>query len=106
MESALVETATGAAYAFGGGLSIYLSTRLKPTQMLYFNFIIILMGSVLLILFFKTSLPMLWIGNIIVGLGFSSTYASAVSVEQVPIKQIRLTCYYLNSTLSLSTTSM
>jgi MFS-type transporter involved in bile tolerance (Atg22 family) len=75
-----VETATGAAYAFGGLISIYLSTRFRPTQMLYFNFVIINFGCVLLIIFFKTSLPMLWVGNVLVGLGFSSTYASAVSI--------------------------
>ncbi|XP_054165097.1 sodium-dependent glucose transporter 1B-like [Oppia nitens] len=75
--SALVETATGAAYAIGGGISIYLSIKLRPDQMIYFNFLIINIGCILLIIFYTTQVSVLWIGNILVGLGFSSTYATA-----------------------------
>jgi fucose permease len=74
--SANVEAATAAAYAFGGGISVYLSTRLLPQQMLYFNFTIINIGNILLLIFSSKSLTFLWIGNVLVGLGMSSTYAS------------------------------
>ena len=80
MQSALVETATGATYAFGGLISIYLSTKLKPQQMIYFNFVVINIGAIVLIIFYQTDIDMLWLGNALVGLGFSSTYATAVSV--------------------------
>ncbi|CAG2119731.1 unnamed protein product [Medioppia subpectinata] len=77
MQSAYVETATGATYALGGLICIYLSTKLKPQHMIYVNFAIINVGSIVLIVFYKTDISMLWLGNSLIGLGFSSTYATA-----------------------------
>lgn len=67
--SANLESATGAAYAFGGLLATWASFRFHPESLIYLNFIFVNIGNFILLFSANTSLIPFWIGNIIVGFG-------------------------------------
>ncbi|UXI18778.1 hypothetical protein NH340_JMT04721 [Sarcoptes scabiei] len=75
--SANLEAATGTAYAIGGLLATIASFRVHSQHMIYVNFFVINLGTIVLWIFSESSLLGFWIGNILVGLGFSSCYATA-----------------------------
>lgn len=75
--SALVESGMAAAYAIGGFLSIFLSIRLLPQQMIYVNFAVIDIGALILLFGAAKDGMFLWVGVVLVGFGYSSTYATA-----------------------------
>ncbi|CAG2115957.1 unnamed protein product [Medioppia subpectinata] len=74
--AALVTSAAAAAFTVGRGLSIPLAIKLKPEVILYANHIMMVAGTLILIFWANSSLVMMWMGNIILGAGFSSVYAS------------------------------
>ncbi|KAH9527966.1 hypothetical protein DERF_001948 [Dermatophagoides farinae] len=75
--SANLEAATGSAYAIGGLLAIWASFQIHPENMIYLNFILMNIGNYILLKCSETSLPWFWVGNIVIGFGFSSCYATA-----------------------------
>ena len=50
--------------------------KLVPQQMLYFNFILIDIGALIIWSGGWKTESMMWIGSVLIGVGFSSTYAS------------------------------
>ena len=74
--AALVTSASAAAFTVGRGLSIPLAIKLKPEVILYANHVMMVSGILILIFWANTSVVMMWTGNIILGAGFSSVYAS------------------------------
>lgn len=75
-QSALVSSAAAAAFTVGRGLSVPLAIKLPPQKILYSNHVLMFTGSLILLLYSNTSEVMMWLGNIILGAGFSSVYAS------------------------------
>lgn len=75
--AANLEAATGAAYSIGGFIAIMASMRIHPQNMIYLNFVLMNIGIIMLNLFYQSNLTVFWLGNIFVGFGFSSCYATA-----------------------------
>lgn len=75
-QSALISSAAALAFTVGRGLSIPLAIKLKPQTILYGNHFLMFLGSIILLLYSNSSEPLMWIGNIVLGAGFSSIYAS------------------------------
>lgn len=67
--SANLESATGAAYAFGGLLATWASFRFHPESLIYLNFIFVNIGNFILLFYTNNSLVFFWIGNITIGFG-------------------------------------
>ncbi|UXI22286.1 FAM76A protein [Sarcoptes scabiei] len=74
--AAMISSAAALAFTIGRCLSIPLAIKFRPQTILYTNHILMLIGTILLAAYANTSERMLWIGNIVLGCGFSSVYAS------------------------------
>ena len=86
--AALVTSAAAAAFTVGRALSIPLAIKLKPQVILYTNHVMMIAGILILAFYANSSLVMMWTGNIILGAGFSSVYASIYAF--LGIKQIKI----------------
>jgi len=75
-KSADVLTFLAGAFTFGRALSIIISIKYSPQKMIFVNYIIIIIANIILLLFElnQNSVLMLWIGNVILGFGFSSVF--------------------------------
>lgn len=63
--------------------NIFLSFKVNTVANIYFNFVAMFVGTVILIIFLRTSLLMVEIGIGLLGLGYSSTYPLLITfVEQ------------------------
>ena len=74
--AAMMSSAAALAFTIGRGLSIPLAIKLKPQTILYTNHFLMFLGTIILAMYANSSVTMLWAGNIILGVGFSSVYAS------------------------------
>lgn len=74
--AAMMSSAAALAFTVGRCLSIPLAIKLRPQTILYSNHILMLTGTMILAVYANSSETMLWLGNVILGLGFSSVYAS------------------------------
>lgn len=86
--AAMMSSAAALSFTIGRGLSIPLAIKLKPQTILYTNHFLMLLGTFILAIYANTSETMLWVGNIILGAGFSSVYASIYAFLE---QQIRIT---------------
>ncbi|XP_054163520.1 sodium-dependent glucose transporter 1-like [Oppia nitens] len=86
--AALVTSGAAAAFTVGRGLSIPLSLWLTPQVILYANHILMIAGMLILVVYANTSMVMMWTGNIILGAGLSSVYASVYAFLE---QQFRVT---------------
>lgn len=86
--AAMMSSAAALAFTIGRGLSIPLAIKLRPQTILYTNHFLMLLGTFVLAIYANTSETMLWVGNIILGAGFSSVYASVYAFLE---QQIRIT---------------
>lgn len=75
--SAILESASAAVYTVCGALAMLVSYYLQPQHVIYVNFGLINVANVLLVFWGMDSLKVLWIGNLVMGAGFSSTFSSA-----------------------------
>lgn len=73
-DSANLEAATGTAYAIGGLIATLVSFRVKPQHMVYVNFFLMNVGSIILQYFavceYDYCLKLFWVANIIIGFGY------------------------------------
>ena len=74
--AALVTSAAAAAFTVGRALSIPLAIKVKPHIILYTNHLMMIAGILMLAFYANTSMTMMWTGNILLGAGLSSVYAS------------------------------
>lgn len=74
--AAMMSSAAAFAFTIGRCLSIPLAIKVKPVVILYTNHFLMLLGTILLAIYANNSEKMLWVGNVILGVGFSSVYAS------------------------------
>lgn len=74
--AALVTSGTAAAFTIGRALSILLAIKMRPQTILYTNHLMMFSGVIILAIYAHTSEVMMWVGNILIGAGFSSVYAS------------------------------
>lgn len=86
--AAMMSSAAALAFTIGRGLSIPLAMVLRPQTILYSNHALMLLGTIILALYANSSVEMLWVGNAILGVGFSSVYASIYAFLE---HQIRVT---------------
>ena len=86
--AAIMSSAAALSFTIGRGLSIPLAIVLQPQTILYSNHVLMLAGTMILALYSNTSELMMWIGNCILGIGFSSVYASIYAFLE---RQIRVT---------------
>lgn len=74
--AAMMSSAAAFSFTIGRCLSIPLAIKLKPQTILYTNHVLMLLGTIILAIYANSSETMLWVGNIVLGCGFSSVYAS------------------------------
>lgn len=86
--AAMMSSAAALSFTVGRGVSIPLAIKLRPQTILYTNHVLMLIGTIILALYSNTSVTMLWVGNCILGVGFSSVYASVYAFLE---NQIRVT---------------
>ena len=86
--AAIMSSAAALSFTVGRGLSIPLAIVLQPQTILYSNHVLMLAGTMILALYANTSETMMWVGNCILGIGFSSVYASIYAFLE---RQIRVT---------------
>ena len=73
-ESATVLLWLTIGYTIGRGLGIVAILKVAPQYILCVNFVLILAGNTILVTVGGSSEPWLWVGSILLGLGFSTTY--------------------------------
>lgn len=86
--AAMMSSAAALSFTVGRGVSIPLAIKLRPQTILYTNHVLMLLGTIILVLYSNSSVTMLWVGNCILGVGFSSVYASVYAFLE---NQIRIT---------------
>jgi FHS family Na+ dependent glucose MFS transporter 1 len=79
--AAYLTSAFWGAFTLGRLLGIWISTRLKPRLILYIDLIGCLI-SLILILLFKDSAPLLWIGSIGLGLCMASVFPTFLTLAE------------------------
>ncbi|KAH9417978.1 hypothetical protein DERP_008231 [Dermatophagoides pteronyssinus] len=84
--AAMMSSAAALAFTVGRCVSIPLAIKLKPQTILYTNHFLMLLGTILLAIYANNSETMLWVGNIILGCGFSSVYASIYAFLEQKIR--------------------
>lgn len=62
------------AFTIGRGASVYLATKVTPVTMLYFDVIFMMLGTLIILIFGHISEAYIWLGIIVLGLGFASVY--------------------------------
>jgi len=75
-KAAYVSTGLTGAFALGRFLGIFLILKIAPIFILCLNLVLIIIGNVILLIWANSNLTMLWTSCILLGLGFSSNYAS------------------------------
>lgn len=86
--AAMMSSVAALAFTIGRCLSIPLAIKLRPQTILYSNHLFMLIGCVLLAIYANSREDMLWLANAILGVGFSSVYASIYAFLE---QQIRVT---------------
>lgn len=84
--AAMIASAAALAFTIGRCLSIPLAIKLKPHTILYANHFLMLLGTIILAIYSNSSETMLWVGNVILGCGFSSVYASIYAFLEQKIR--------------------
>ena len=97
--AALVTSGTAAAFTIGRALSILLAIKIRPQTILYSNHVMMFSGVIILAIYAHTSEVMMWVGNILIGAGFSSVYASFYAflgtwLQKKDLEQDQLTLSY------------
>lgn len=77
-----MQSVMAAAFTITRGFGIFVSMRIKPNQTLYAHFLVIIVGNVLLWVYAQSSSVMLWVGNILIGIGCSSVYPGIYALIQ------------------------
>ena len=60
--------------AIGRLVGIFIVLKVKPHFILLGNFVLLLTANLVLLLIAQTSVPMLWVGSCLIGLGLSTVY--------------------------------
>lgn len=83
--------AMSAAYTLSRLLAIFVAMRVKTLYMLYFDFIMITLGNVLILRYANSWEPGLWVGIVILGFGFSSAFPAIYSFleERINVSDAR-----------------
>lgn len=76
--ASMVMTGIAASFAFGRFCGIFCAMKFKPIHILYADWIIILVGH-LILLISNFGMQYLWIGTILVGFGYASFFAAIFS---------------------------
>ncbi len=75
-DCAIVLSYLAGSFTISRGISIIIAMKYPPEKMIFVNYVIVLIANIVLLIFElnQNSLTMLWIGNVILGIGFSSIF--------------------------------
>lgn len=71
-KAAEIASVLSVAYTVGRGLSFFVAFKIRPAIMITYHFMIMLIGFLILVIFARNSLTMLWIANIVLGMHLKS----------------------------------
>lgn len=74
-EGANLFTSLGGAFVVGRAISTFVSTRVEPETILYFNYGLVVVAEVIL-LFYAHQVALLWTGFVLLGAGFSAVFSA------------------------------
>jgi len=75
-DGALVLSGLAAAFTVGRAIGIFIVLKIRPEILLLGNILLVITGNTLLLFFANSSLPILWGGAILLGIGFSTVFPS------------------------------
>ncbi|RWS17336.1 sodium-dependent glucose transporter 1-like protein [Dinothrombium tinctorium] len=78
-DAAYMNSAMNLAYTCFRGLSAIINMKISTEMLLYFDFAVLLMATIILLIFINTSWLMVLIGNIFMGVGFASIFPSILA---------------------------
>jgi hypothetical protein len=78
-QGSFIDAAFQAFYAIGRGLGVFLALWVKPVYIISVDLLIVIVANVVLICLANSSTSGLWMGSILLGLGFSTVYGNMLS---------------------------
>ena len=75
-QGANIQSGLTGSFAVGRGLGILIILRIPPQLIMCVNLVLVVCGSIILLVFADNSHALLWTGTVVLGLGYSTIYAS------------------------------
>lgn len=73
-KGALMTSVLAGAFTLGRGTSVYLATKISTITMLYFDVVLMMIGTLVIMVFGAISENYIWFGIVLQGFGFASVY--------------------------------